>query len=419
MRPTHWRVARVRVRAGAPVALLLLWALVDYPGRLYVGHVHASAAATIISLLGAWALVLIVPERPGLSRSGILLLAALLAVAGLASGLTSPAEQMWQNLAVYAAMLGLLLLGSYLRSDRDFRRLSLVALATAAATSLAYCGSVIAEGAGADHPFGPRPYALYALVLAAPALAARRAWPVRSYAVIVLIAVGIFVSESRTATVTIIVFLAIAVVQDVFGRSVHRLAWGAGLAGIVVALTVTLWKASPGIRGRFQERGDSAIHLGNFSISSSGRSQIWKVAWHDFLSSPLVGHGLGSSEGHIRAVFVTVVHPHNDYLKILADIGALGAAVLLVAVVLLLRPLGRRSGTLPSTQAQRIAMARWSLVAMLVAMVTDNPLSYIFVAGPAAFFVGLGLCITDDVGPEEKSGAQDATSFQEVARSSS
>ena len=385
------RLSRVRWRMWVAVGLFLLWALVDYPGQLHFGRLHGSVAATMLCLTAAWVAALVRPRVPPVSRAGYLLLAGLLVVSAATTAVVAPTSEMRENVAVYVAMFGLATLGSYFDDGATFRRTVAVAVASSTLAAAAYLVSVARAGPGTSELFGARPFALYCLVFAAVSLAMRRVWPVPCYLAFGVLAAAITLSQSRTATVAVAGLAVVAVLRDGLSRSRHRVAWGIALAGVAIGAVIAIWDLVPAVRARFQETGDSAIHIGSYSISSSGRNQLWRVAWDYFQSSPFIGHGLGSAEHHIRAVVVTVAHPHNDYLKILDDIGALGAAVLLVGLGLLLRPLMRSSVLGDATSAQRVAVARWSLVALALCMITDNPLSYMFVAGPVALIVGLGL----------------------------
>jgi O-antigen ligase len=373
------------------VGIFLLWALVDYPGQLHFGRLHGSVAATMLCLIAAWVAVLVRPKMPPVSRAGGLLLAGLLVVSAVTTAAVAPTSEMRQNVAVYVAMFGLATLGSYFDDGDVFRRTVAFALASSTLAAAAYLVSVARAGPGATELFGPRPFALYCLVFAAVALAMRRVWPAPCYLALGILAAAIALSQSRTATVAVVGLTVVAVLRDALARSAHRVAWVVALAAVSATAVIAVWNLVPAVRARFQERGDSAIHVGSYSISTSGRSHLWRVAWDYFQSSPVVGHGLGSSEHHIMAIVAGTAHPHNDYLKILDDIGVLGAVVLLVGLVLLLRPLARMHAVHDVTSSQRAAVARWSLIALGICMITDNPLSYMFVAGPVALFVGLGL----------------------------
>lgn len=83
------------------------------------------------------------------------------------------------------------------------------------------------------------------------------------------------------------------------------------------------------------------------------RVQFMKDAWEIFKKSPLIGHGLGSTEGLYTAVqpfYYESLYVHNHLLQVMDDMGLLGlagfVALLLGAVWLLLRNLRTETGSL-------------------------------------------------------------------------
>lgn len=94
---------------------------------------------------------------------------------------------------------------------------------------------------------------------------------------------------------------------------------------------------------------------GNLFTSSSFvlRVQFMKDAWTLFLKSPLIGHGLGSTEGlytSVQPYFYESLYVHNHLLQVMDDMGLLGLAaflaLLLGAAWLLLKNLRSETGGL-------------------------------------------------------------------------
>jgi O-antigen ligase len=73
-----------------------------------------------------------------------------------------------------------------------------------------------------------------------------------------------------------------------------------------------------------------------FNLSSNGRLDLWRVAWHSFRTAPLVGHGGGTFWETWAAA---PNHPfvakdtHDLYLQTLSETGVVGLAILLVALL--------------------------------------------------------------------------------------
>jgi hypothetical protein len=109
--------------------------------------------------------------------------------------------------------------------------------------------------------------------------------------------------------------------------------------------------------------GGTNLNAHLFSFSGSGRTILWHHAWQDARAHPLLGSGAGTYEiwylRH-RTNGSKVVDAHSLYIEMLAEVGPIGLALLLVA---LLTPL------LAAVRARRrptIAIAAGAYVAFLV-----------------------------------------------------
>jgi len=93
-----------------------------------------------------------------------------------------------------------------------------------------------------------------------------------------------------------------------------------------------------------------------FSLSPSGRNELWNVAWHTYESHPWLGAGAGSYETYWlaeRTTPKTARDAHSLYMETLTELGPVGLAFLAVA---LLAPLAaalrmRRSPAVPAAAA--------------------------------------------------------------------
>ncbi len=71
-------------------------------------------------------------------------------------------------------------------------------------------------------------------------------------------------------------------------------------------------------------------------LSSNGRVELWRVAWHDVTSNPLGGKGAGTyqqSWAAHRPIASKALDAHNLYLQTLSELGVVGLAALLIALV--------------------------------------------------------------------------------------
>jgi hypothetical protein len=102
---------------------------------------------------------------------------------------------------------------------------------------------------------------------------------------------------------------------------------------------------------------------GAVDVDASGRGQIWTSLLGEVLESPLFGQGLGATA---RGSYFDL--PHNEYLRLLAEVGALGFLVFAGAVLLWGRDVLRRA--LPDDRAFLVAL----FAALAVYASTDNVL---------------------------------------------
>src|SRR6185437_15511547 len=77
------------------------------------------------------------------------------------------------------------------------------------------------------------------------------------------------------------------------------------------------------------------LNLRLFSLSGNARAGLWRVAWHDVRTHPLLGSGAGTYERYYlqhRDTGLKVKNAHNLYLETLADLGPVGLVLLLAGL---------------------------------------------------------------------------------------
>ncbi len=132
-----------------------------------------------------------------------------------------------------------------------------------------------------------------------------------------------------------------------------RVAAIAGTLAAAVALAIALglphtlqgdWHrflsgATPGGRS-----GDLRARLAD--PSNDGRTDLWRVALRGFSASPVHGSGAGMYQtlwDRGRPRFVYTINAHSLYLQAMAELGSVGLALLLIAIVAVLAGLGMRA----------------------------------------------------------------------------
>ena len=393
------RVPAALVFAGSVV---LSSALVDLPGRVQPGRFTANAGLTVAyAFFGAVLLALspatTVGKTMGLLRPFVCLL--ILAVFSLAWG--EPTIAGIQTILVLFVFIVSVFCGMSVSmyepspgqfATRVFGFGSIVAFAL-------YGGSLVLGGVGGGAVIGNRSFALYALFGIAWGAAGWRhgAKFGRSLALISGLLILLSLSRVAFAAALIIVCLAWLNPQTVGG-------WARFVTAVGVTLGIgylAIQDIGP-LHGRFYN-GDVQAIGGGFSINVEGRSQVWATTWHSYLTSPWIGHGVGSADNLITRVYSAAIgHPHNDYLRLLHDYGLLGACLWGIGYVSLLTRTWRSwhssaiatrgSQTVDSSSEHRIhAAAFLALVGVAIAMVTDNAIVYTFVMCPLGVLVGLSL----------------------------
>ncbi|MGY1723812.1 O-antigen ligase family protein [Blastococcus sp. SYSU DS0533] len=391
---------RARVPAPIVVALFLaatidIFRVVPVAGTTGLGMVTA-AAALVVVLLG---LTLVRPDNVAFRQSPAVepLLPAgrlpsalwlFLAWALLSLAVNGTGIQGLQNLSVYALfVVGAAATAAGSSAGTAALTVRLTA-ALGVAITLVYLAGVVLQGLGANVVYGPRSYALVALVLMAPAVPLPRDTPWRflqwsPY----LVLVGLAASLSRTAGAAALLILLGRVVR---GRRRGRLL-RASLA-LVAAMVVAVWAvvSVPTLNDRVFG-GDRALEVGDVAINTEGRIEFWGHLVDGIPDAAILGHGPGSSSDLLVTKNPEQNQPHNDYLRLLYDYGAVGLALWCVGYAQLLVRCWRRARAKTPDRAAVHYGAALALVAVALSMLTDNAIIYPFVMAPLGVLVGVSL----------------------------
>jgi O-antigen ligase len=190
---------------------------------------------------------------------------------------------------------------------------------------------------------------------------------------------------SRMAGFAAILLLALGLSNP---HSLRRLAFGSIAAGLAAAAAVFF---IPALRERFFSQESTDLITVLQSLKTSGRSLFWPATFEHAIANPLIGWGPGSARVLVAEVFrggyFTEYYPHNEYLQVFHDMGAIGAVLLLLGYIPLCLHFWRKwrtSHTLGSRpQAARNLAAFLCITAVIVSSITANTLHYAFVTVPA------------------------------------
>ena len=383
------RTSLTSVTLIIPIALS---GLVDLPRLLTFGPVSSLALLTTFYASSATLLWL---ARPVLSRQAISVvapLAAFLVWAFASLFWSAPTIRGVQNLLVVSGFLVLILLASGKIADKKNHRLIERAFVYAIwlAVSL-YAISIFRSGWGAESILGSRSFALFALLGVAWYLASWRYGSQRELWWAAAITLMIGASLSRMA---LVVALALFPLSQISFRSV----WGWFRLGLLIAVLVGLSQLAltyvEPVRARFLE--ESAVEIGGIQINTSGRDVAWPVVLDSWKESPWIGKGAGAAEEVTTRYFPDFGQPHNDYLRVLHDYGVIGLGFWLLTFVNLLGVTFTawvRSASNGSPDVRLHLAAFLSVVAVVLTMITDNVMIYVFVMAPLGVLVGASLTI--------------------------
>ncbi|PTQ51399.1 MAG: hypothetical protein BLITH_1476 [Brockia lithotrophica] len=130
------------------------------------------------------------------------------------------------------------------------------------------------------------------------------------------------------------------------------------------------------------------------TILTQGRSAVWPDLFHHALEQPFFGFGPGTASAY--AFYLThnerFAHPHNEYLRIFHDYGAVGLITFIIFYVKLLFNSKLIAVQSPSPFLQRWSRAIWaSTVVLLLLFMTDNVGFYVFVMTLHGALIGIFL----------------------------
>lgn len=388
----------IQFRSPNPASLLLilslLWCgLVTIPQQLPVGPITGGGVATFVITFSAIVLWFRRPSFPRDYFRALLPLVLLLAYAA-ASTLWYPSGS--KGLQLYSVMLGffvlILLAARQVREDpslpdrlyRAFDQATLMA-------AVIYAASVPIYGMGAEAFILARPLGLFLMAGIARQIALWQAGKSSGLLAACALTSLEFLCESRIGLGAALFLFAFAPCvrgdRRSIARSVAMTLAGAGAMLAAIYLSETMYTRFFGY--------DATLQVGGVYINGSGRAEMWAVLWESIKLAPVFGHGLASSSHLIDRHFAPGLgHPHNDFLRLWHDYGAVGLLCWLAFLGALSFRLCR--------YAHRLAVARHAdlpllltpllaLVAAAISMTTDNSISYGFVMLPLGILIGCGL----------------------------
>lgn len=167
---------------------------------------------------------------------------------------------------------------------------------------------------------------------------------------------------------------------------------------VKLLIVIVLWTSFLGISitwDPLHERffsGDLSLQVGQIQINTMGRIAFWTVIIQSYNESPLIGKGVGSSQRILVESF-GIEHPHNDYLRLLHDTGAIGLSLWIFGKLLLLNRAIRLYKLEPGGYFLRFThlSAIISILCFLFIAFTDNVVVYPYAILVPALLIGASL----------------------------
>lgn len=179
-----------------------------------------------------------------------------------------------------------------------------------------------------------------------------------------------------------------------------------GVMGLVGYLAVTQISV---VRDRFTV-GDQAVKFQGTGLNTSGRLQLWSATWHAIPEHPWIGHGPGQAQYFIGRRFITIDHPHNEYLRLLYDTGWIGLVLWSLGMLLLLRGCWRRTRRATNPVRRGVHLAGvLAILDFLLGSVTDNLTVGVAFVLICATVVGMSLGLPEDPSGDGAGDPQDKT----------
>ncbi len=174
------------------------------------------------------------------------------------------------------------------------------------------------------------------------------------------------------------------------------------ICGCVIIFTIVIFNTER-VQQRMFSSGSGEInemHWNNPDLKKSGRSVFFDILWPRFIDNPIWGNGFNAYRSIFSAEGLDRALPHNDWLKLLHDIGIVGAGTYLCTMLLqifLLVNIARLSTGVHQMVAYGAATA---FVPYILIMFTDNVVLYVQFFGNAHFaLIGIiyGAMIRDEI----------------------
>jgi len=190
----------------------------------------------------------------------------------------------------------------------------------------------------------------------------------------ILLAAGIVTSRSRMGILSALVSLTVLLLVLVGSRRTYSRGAVAVLAVLLASLVLVAWVGLEPVLERF------AALEHDLRVEEVGRWAIWKDTVALIREHPLTGTGFGSYDITVTRVQSSHLdrflnYAHNDYLQLVAELGIVGAGLVLLPILWIFRrTIVRASRGVERTEGKIALGAAGGILALLVHGLTDGNL---------------------------------------------
>ncbi len=388
-------IIRRRSRSLAAFYIILtlyLASLIDLPRKLDLGGITGLAVITVFFAFMVWLLWLARPVVSRVLMKNIIPFILLLLWGAASLVWVTPSLSSAQNFVVIFGFVGFVVIcgreirrvsGFYSIYDSAFRGATVVLL-------VLYVVSFAYYGMGSKELISSPGVGLFCL-LSLSFFAAK--WMYGSKSALIWCIAILAVLVLTLARMPLAVGLGIMLLASIL----RKRKWQFTRSVILVSLAVGtmyffLMNFEPLHDKYFQ--GDNALEVGDVAINASGRVTMWRAVFKSIQESPYVGKGIGSSRFALARIRSN--HPHNDYLRLWHDLGAIGLLLWFWGYFGSMWSIWKRwrlTYYLPDavSMGQRQMAAFLAMLAIGMSMMTDNTIVYSYIMMPLGIMVGIAL----------------------------
>jgi hypothetical protein len=119
------------------------------------------------------------------------------------------------------------------------------------------------------------------------------------------------------------------------------------------------------------------LYWENPDLQTSGRTAMWEIVWGGVVAQPWLGNGWNSHREALLSSGSALYLPHNDWLKLLHDMGIIGAGIYLFTILWQMFNLARIARWSSGAHQMLAYGAATAFIPYALVMFTDNVVLYV------------------------------------------